>query len=177
MTAPTCPRERDVIAAIVAGSRPVVLDDELRAHSAQCDVCKDLVEVVELMHLDREAFQEDVNVPGAGQIWWRAAIRARLEASQQAAQPLSWLFGVSVACVVGLVIAVVELLWSPVQIALRSASPTTWTVSTALGDLMRWFASLSEFTPLTTTAVFVLLGAAACLLLAPLALYFALSDE
>lgn len=177
MTAPSCPREHDVIAAIVNGPGPVVLDDELRAHSAQCDVCKELVEVVELMRLDREAFEEDVNVPAAGQVWWRAAIRAWLDASQQAARPLSWLFGVSIACAVGLVIAVVELLWSPVQLALRSASPSTWSLSTAFSELMRWLPSLSELTPLTTTGVFLLLGATACLLLTPLALYFALSDE
>jgi len=175
MTPLHCPREQDVIAALRSG--PVVLDDELRHHSKGCGVCRELVEVIELMRLDREAFEDDVNVPAAGQIWWRAAIRARLEASQRAARPLSWLFGVSVACAVGLVIAVVELLWSPVQIALRSASPDTWSLSAALGDLARWLPSLAALTPLTTTGAFLLLGATACLLLAPVALYFALSDE
>jgi len=38
-------------------------------------------------------------------------------------------------------------------------------------------ASGTELAPLTSTGAFVLLGAAACLVLAPLALYFALSDE
>ena len=47
----------------------------------------------------------------------------------------------------------------------------------SLADVTRWFPSLSDLTPLTTTIVLVVLGAAACLVLAPLALYFALSDE
>ena len=74
-------------------------------------------------------------------------------------------------------IAVVELLWSPVQFALRSASPSTWSLSRALNEIAQRLPSLTDLAPLTTTGVFVLLGATACLLLAPLALYFALSDE
>jgi hypothetical protein len=35
----------------------------------------------------------------------------------------------------------------------------------------------TDLAPLTTTGAFLLLGVAACLVLAPLALYFALSDE
>jgi hypothetical protein len=36
---------------------------------------------------------------------------------------------------------------------------------------------LKDLAPLTTTGMLVFLAATACLLLAPLALYFALSDE
>jgi hypothetical protein len=177
MTVPECPREQDVIAAIVAGKWPRHCDEELREHAAQCRVCGELVELTSLLHLERTAILDEVNVPSAGQVWWRAAIRARLEASQQVARPFSWLFGISVACAVGLAIAIVELLWSPVQQALRSAMPVSWAISFGVAEATRWLPSWSDLTPLATTGAFVLLGAAACLLLAPVALYFALSDD
>jgi hypothetical protein len=174
MTAPECPRERDVINAIVAGRWDHV-DESLRAHSSECQVCAELAEVASLMGLDREGLHVEGSLPSAGQIWWRAAIRARLEASEQVARPLSWLFGMSVACAAGLTVAVVELLWSPVQGALMSAA--SWRSWLRLGELTRLIPTMADLTPMTTTVVFVLVGAAACLVLAPLALYFALSDD
>ena len=182
MTVPECPREQDVIDAIVAGRWPDSRleehsDDTLQAHATQCQVCRELVEVTSLMRVERDGLHDEMNLPAAGQVWWRAAIRARLEASEQAARPLSWVFGISVACVVGLAVAVAELLWSPFQQAVRSAAPSRWTLPLGLGEVTRLLPSLTDLPLFTTTGVFVLLGAAACLLLAPLALYFALSDE
>ena len=127
MTVPECPREQDVINAIVTGRWPDQLRRDAAGARAECEVCKELVEVASVLRLERDGLHDEMSVPSAGQVWWRAAIRARLEASQQVARPLSWLFGVSVACAAGLAIAVVELLWSPVQLALRSAAPSAWT--------------------------------------------------
>jgi hypothetical protein len=177
MKAPECPREQDVIDAIVMGRWPHLCDQTLHAHVAECRVCKEIIDVTSVFRLEREELHSEVSVPSAGQVWWRAAIRAKLEASEQAARPLSWLFGVSVACVIGLSIAVVELLWSPIQGALSSGTGITWVPSFGLGELVRLLPRLTELAPLTSTGAFVLLGATACLVLAPLALYFALSDE
>jgi hypothetical protein len=177
MTVPECPREQDVINAIVSGRWPHHCDETLQTHVLECRVCKELIDVASVLRQEREGLHDEMSVPSAGQVWWRAAIRARLEASQQVARPLSWLFGVSVACAVGLAIAVVELLWSPVRHALGSAAPSAWTPSFGLGDLARLLPNLTNLAPLTTTGAFLLLGAVACLVLAPLALYFALSDE
>lgn len=177
MTAPECPREQDIINAIVSGRWPDRCDESLHAHATECRVCTELIEVASLMRLDSEGLRAEGCVPSAGQVWWRAAIRARLEASQQVARPFSWLLGVSVACAVGLALAVVELLWSPVQQAFASTPSAPWTKWLGLAEFARLIPTMADLTPLTTTGVFVLLGAAACLLLAPLALYFALSDE
>ncbi len=176
MTVPECPREQDVINAIVSGHWPDRCDETLPAHVTECAICQELVEVAGVLHVEREGLHEEMSVPSAGQVWWRAAIRARLEASQQVARPLSWMFGLSVACAAGLAIAGVELLWSPVQRALGSTTGS-WTTWFGLGEITRMLPTLADLTPLTMTGGFVLLGAAACLLLAPLALYFALSDE
>jgi hypothetical protein len=177
MTAPECPREQDVINAIVTGRWPHHCDETLSAHVAECGVCKEMVDLAGVFRLERDELLADASLPSAGQVWWRAAIRAKLEASEQVARPFSWLFGVSVACVVGLAIAVVELLWSPVQQAFTSATSVTWTPSLGLGEVVRLLPSLTDLAPLTSTGAFVLLGATAFLVLAPLALYFALSDE
>jgi hypothetical protein len=177
MTVPECPRESDVIGAVIAGRWRDHGDDTLQAHVAQCEVCKELVDVASLLRLERDALHDEITVPGAGQVWWRAAIRARLEASQQVSRPFSWIVSIAVACVVGLTVAVVEMLWSPAQSVLRSATIPGWTTSFGLGEIIRWLSSLTDLTSFATTGVFVLLGATACLLLAPLALYFALSDE
>jgi len=85
--------------------------------------------------------------------------------------------GISVACAAGLTITIVQLLWSPVREALSSGAPGAWTPSFWLGEFVRLLPDLTNLTPLTTTGAFLLLGITACLVLAPLALYFALSDE
>lgn len=175
MTAPECPREQDAINAIVTGRWPHHCDEALSAHVAECSVCKEIVDLAGAFRLERDELLAGASLPSAGQMWWRAAIRAKLEASEQVARPFSWLFGVSVACVVGLAIAVVELLWSPVQHAFTSATSVTWTPPFGLSEVMRLLPSLTD--PIMSTGAFLLLGATAFLVLAPLALYFALSDE
>jgi len=145
-------------------------------HAAECVVCKELVEVTSVMRLDREGLHDEMSLPSAGQVWWRAAIRARLEASQRVARPVSWIFGISSACAAGLAIALVQLLWSPMRVAWGGSSLGAWAAWLDL-ESTRLLLAVTNLAPLTTTAVFVLLGAAACLLLAPLALYFVLSDE
>jgi len=177
MSAPECPREQDVINAIVTGQWPDRCEASLAVHAAECAVCKELVDVTSVMRLDRDSLHEEMSLPSAGQVWWRAAIRARLEASQRAARPFSWLFGISVACAAGLAIAVVQLLWLPMQLAWGSSSLGAWGAWLGLGELVRLLPTLKDLAPLTTTGMLVFLAATACLLLAPLALYFALSDE
>ena len=176
MSAPECPREQDMINAIVTGQWPDRCEASLAVHAAECAVCKELVEVTTVMRLDRDGLHEEMSLPSAGQVWWRAAIRARLEASQRVAQPISWIFGISMACAAGLAIAAVQLLWSPMRVAWGSSSPEAWAAWLEL-EFTRLLLTVTNLGPLATTGVFVLLGAAACLLLAPLALYFALSDE
>jgi hypothetical protein len=176
MTAPECPREQDVINAIVSGRWPDRCDESLSVHAAACAVCKELVEVTSVLRVDRDGLHEEMSLPSAGQVWWRAAIRARLEASQRVARPMSWILGVSAACAAGLAIAVVQLLWSPMQGVLGSPNPDAWAAWLSL-EFTKLLLTVSNLGPLAMTGVFVLLGAAACLLLAPLALYFALSDE
>lgn len=169
-----CPREHEVMESLFSRGWPDQLDEGLAAHARECQICRDLVEVVSIMREERDSVQcEGVNVPAAGQVWWRAAIRARLEATQTASRPLNWLYGVSGACVLGLFVATLGLLWPPVQQAATWIGTSVWTFVLGL-NIGSTAATLS---PLAQTTGVVLLAAAACLLLAPLALYLALSDD
>jgi hypothetical protein len=145
--------------------------DDLKRHAANCDICRDVVAVANLLSADHERARYEVRVPAAGQVWWRSAVRARLEAAHAAARPLTWLHGIAAACAFGLAVAVIGMAW-----------PT-------LTEITAWLTSQILGTDSGLADVVVLMGAAiqkslplafivaACIVLAPVALYFALSDD
>lgn len=98
-----CRREREVAALVRAGRWPEACERDLVAHVATCLECQDVVEITDLLQQsDRGA---DVRVPSAAQVWWRLAVRARLEREQAAARPVVWLQGLAAACGVGVAVA------------------------------------------------------------------------
>jgi hypothetical protein len=98
-------------------------------------------------------------------------VRARLEAAQTAARPLTWLHGIAVACAVGLVCALIGTLWPSVrEMAAWLASQLPGTDS-GLGDVAALMAGAVQK---SLALAFIV---AACIVLAPVALYFALSDD
>jgi hypothetical protein len=165
-----CPREEQVVKAVLSGAWPEMTDQELTIHAAQCDICGEVATVATLLRQENERARRDVQVPAAGQVWWRAAIRARLEATQAATQPMTWLHGITAACTVGAALAILSITWpsitygaSWVKAQVMNASPNgevAGLVSMALGQ-----------------SLVLALVAAACLVLAPVVLYFALSDD
>lgn len=101
---PECRHELEVAALVRAGRWPDTCEPELRAHVASCADCREAVTIAELLlDADRGA---DVRVPSAAQMWWRLAVRARLEREQAAARPVVWLQGIAAACGVGVVLTV-----------------------------------------------------------------------
>lgn len=167
--APECPREHDVVTAMLGRGWPDQCDEALRAHATRCPICRDIVDLVSSLRDERDSLYEAVSVPAAGQVWWRAAIRARLEATQAAARPLTWLYGTAGACAAGLLIAAVGLLWPSVHY--DSIWVNAWTTG------VDWGGVATMFTTLALRSGVVLLGAAMCIVAAPLALYLALSDD
>jgi hypothetical protein len=173
-----CPREPEVLASvfargIVAGQAEAVgsgQGEDLQMHIETCEVCREVVAVASMLREDRDATLHDVQVPAAGQVWWRAAIRARLEAAHAAARPLTWAHGVAGACAAGLAAGVVNMAWPSIERVFgwfgeRALSVNPGTI--AIADLAT---SMMQRT-------FPLALVAACVLLAPVALYFALSDR
>lgn len=169
-----CAREADVLDAVAFRRWPRHCDEGLRTHVAACAICADLVEVARALRDDRESACRDARVPAAGQVWWRATIRARAEAARTAAQPITALQGITGACAVGLACGLAGAIWRSLQGALQfeelvSRLGTGGFDLTAASSL-----ALQLGLPLGRP---LLLALAACLVLAPLALYAALADD
>lgn len=162
-----CAREQEVLDAIATGRWPDRVDDELRAHVAKCVVCRDASEIAPLFFADRDEAWQDADLPSAGSVWWRAHIRARREAAERAARPL----------------VLVE------RAALAYAAVAVFGLGVLIGPWLRGWAHSATgllqsltFTQEGLLAVATNIGvmpiavASVVLLLAPLLLYFAVSD-
>jgi len=175
MTSRSCAHEPEIVAAVLGRRWPEACDASLRAHAEACEVCREVVEVAALLKEDydeaREAIaQRDVPLPSAGQIWWRAAVKARVEAAEAATRPLVWGYGVAAACAVALLIAGASAVWPALWPAFdRLASITQWMplVAPATGAML---AALKAQLP-------IVIGVAAFLVAVPVALYLALREE
>ncbi len=159
-----CPREAEVLEA-VAFDRISQLQD----HIAACAICGEIADIAGLLHADHKAACREAQVPPPGIVWWRATIRARAEAARTVSQPITLLQGIAGACTVGLAFGLITAAWP----SLPSAD--------GVGGLLARLASNEE---MVSTSALVLrhglplvLGLAACLVIAPLALYVALSDD
>lgn len=167
---PECPRERDVVAAVI-GRRWASADEALKVHASACEVCQEVAAVASLLSSHRDAVRHDIHVPAAGQVWWRSAVRARLEAAQAAARPLTWLHGIAGACALGLAVAVVGMAWPSIRGGAAWFTAQALGADSSVGDVVIMLsAAIQKSLPLA-------LVVAACIILAPLAVYFALADD
>jgi hypothetical protein len=170
MTVPECPRETAVVQAIVTGAWPARAAEDLAAHAAPCPACQEAVVLAEALHDDSERARWDVLVPAAGQVWWRAAVRARLDTSHAATRPMTWMHGITAAVTLGLLLAALSAAWPMVLPAAERA----WASVVPLFPSAEVAAALAGGLRLS---LILGLAAAAFLVLAPLAVYFALSDD
>jgi len=122
-------------------------------------------EVGDLLREEHREACQDAHPPAAGVVWWRAERRMRLEAAQAAARPMTVVHALTLACAAGVAAALFQFL-------------TPWlrqwaSVAGGLTRFLQW-----DVTRLTTPAAVTLaLVALVSLVLAPLALYVALSDD
>ena len=110
MTAVDCPHEADVVTLVLSGRWPDGVDGDLLAHAESCAACGEVVAIASVLRLDRLA-AVDAPIPAAGQVWWRAAIRARGDAARAAARPMVWLQAGIGAAAVGVAAAGISLAW------------------------------------------------------------------
>lgn len=128
-------------------------------------------EIRELVAAFREARDEactHARPPVAGLVWWRAERRAREEAARKAATPISFVHAISLGCAAAAAVAILSLGAVSVRqgvAALWRAFP--WPVAPA-GTLVGTLSAL----PLGVLVLMV-----ATLLLAPVALYLAVSEK
>jgi hypothetical protein len=172
MTPVECPQAEAVVAAVLAGEWPRGCGEDLQMHARHCVHCAEVAQVAVLLRGDYRAFSRDVRVPSAGQIWWRAAVRARMEAAQAAARPITWIQGVAGASAIGAAVAVLALAWPLLRgLADRATGLAAGVDSRAL-QLVAPLVAVFEF------SLPLVLAVAGCVILLPLAvLYYALSDD
>ena len=165
-----CAQEPAVVNAVLSGHWPGGCDDTLVAHAVDCEVCREVAAIAMLMQDDAERSRYEVHVPASGQVWWRAAVRARLDSTQASTRPMTWLHGITAAVAVGVMLALISAAW-PMLVPMFER---VWTL--AAGYFPSADVASAVANGLRLSAMLGLI-AAAILVLAPLALYFALSDD
>ena len=119
-----------------------------------CPECGPLVALAEQVRREFEDTQRHAHVPTPEIVWWRAQMRAREDAARAAARPIFFSQALAVAALVGLLVSVVGRLTLPV---------------------LSWAGWPTAPVDLSMAALAV---AAVCwLIVAPAALYFALSRD
>jgi hypothetical protein len=156
-----CPRESDVLDALASARWPHRVESELADHVASCAVCQDVVAVASAIQADHDLAWREASVPSSGQMWWRAEMRARQDAIREASRPIT--VAQSVAALFALTLAGLAawFAWPTVRGVLSSLGVT--------GDAPAAFAS-PMIIPLA-----VAMGA--LLIVAPLAIYFVVSEK
>ena len=149
-----CRFEAAVLEEIEAGRWPSSSPSELRAHVETCPVCADVALVAAEMRATDGAPTAPVVLPSAGQVWWRAELRARQEKLQLAQRPL---------LAVQVVAAVVALLGFGT--GLRWLAPNAWGWLVETAGMARTDGGIG------TWGVLLILSIGFWLVLAPLAVY------
>jgi hypothetical protein len=168
MTRAGCRREPEVLAAAFGGQWPDAAPDDVRDHVRACAVCADIAAVVGPLRREGARARREAHVPPARVVWWRAQIRARAAAQRTVARPMT--FAGAVAAVS---LAVVAAAWLPAAGA--------WAGPRRPG--VAWWWSLVERLALPGSAeagpaLLAVIGLGlACLVLIPITLYFALTDD
>lgn len=160
-----CPREADVFEAVAFDRL-----DDVREHLATCAICAEIADVAGALRGEHAVACREANPPSAGIVWWRATIRARAEAARTVSQPISVLQGVAGACGIGLAAGLAGVVWPSLRWVERGGE-----------FLAQLHAQGDEYGTLPALMLQhglpLLVGIAACLVIAPLAVYVALSDD
>jgi len=100
-----CCREEDVLDALTSGRWPDRAGEELRTHVAVCAICTDVVTVASAVLEVRDGEPTDMRIPSSAVMWWRAQMRARQEAAREAARPINVAQIVALVAVVAITVA------------------------------------------------------------------------
>lgn len=146
-----CAREAELLDAIGAGRWPERCEAELSSHVARCAECSETAVVAVALFDERRVAARDASVPSSGLVWWRMQMRARREAAVRAEKTLSFAHAVLVAGACGIAAAILGGAWLAGALALPPL-PFSWT----------WIAGLAG---------------AASLVLAPVAVWLAVTEE
>jgi hypothetical protein len=161
-----CHHEEAVVAAAIdqhAGASTA----DVRRHLGECASCRELYHLVSSLREDRVEALAQVQVPSAGQVWWRAELRARQEASAAAARPITVVTGLAAASLAGLLASIAGVIAWWLQ---------GWTAPVVVSALAAAVASRMAYLP-TGLWVTTWLVALAFIIVTPVLLYVALREE
>ena len=171
MSVAECALEARVVEAVLADRWPRQCDESLVVHASECSTCGEVAAITALIQDDSERSRFDVQIPAAGQVWWRSAIRARLESTEAAMRPMTWMHGITAALAIGVLLAIGTALWPMVA----PWGERAWAFAITFFPNAEVASSLAS--GLRQTALLGLLAAALFVLAPLLAIYFALSRE
>ena len=146
-----CIREAELLEAITAGRWPDGCA-ELRAHASSCATCADLATVASAIAEDAAAAMRRAPIPTSGLVWWRMQRRMQMEAARTATRAITF---VEAATLAATVFAVLFILGGASLLKLN------WT-------------ALASHVTLSTP---LLAAAATILIVAPVAIYYAVAEE
>jgi hypothetical protein len=180
VNATECEREADVLEAVMSGCWPPEArgddgSEDLGSHASRCAVCAELASVAVVLRTERDDAWREAHVPTSGQIWWRATMRTRAEASAAAGRPITMLQGLAGTCAAGVCAALIVLAWPSTGQPFAGIVATLFRDGEGIGGAAL-SATLAALMPQALLSLTVVLGAAA-LILSPFLLYLVVSDE
>ena len=164
-----CQFEAEVLAAVLQTRWPERVDRQLREHAASCAICSDAAAVASAIDEGLDELRASANLPDASRVWYRAQLRARQEAVQTAARPITALQLVAFGCAVGLLGACLGATSTWFQLALKRIAANAAGI-----DRSAFLAAISMF---FTEHGVVVMGLVALIFLVPTAVYFALERD
>jgi len=154
--------------SIGAGRWADCVDEELKDHVAGCAECSEIATVAFALVEDRRAAVREAAVPSSGLVWWRMQMRARREEQRAAGRTVSLTHAVVLCCATVVALATLGGILLP--------DPGAWVAR--FGTMFS--AHALDVTNLPFSWIWVaslLLAAAAWLVLAPVAVWFAIKSE
>lgn len=165
-----CAREDELLEALRTSRWPETCGAGLREHVDACAACRDLLAVAAPLLDEHRALVDDAAVPSSAIVWWRAQRRSRREAAERAAQPISMMLGIGVACAAGLLATLLGIF---VPTFRRALGWTAGLVSEWRGVTLS--VPVDPLASPVATAALAAIGLG--LLLAPIALYYTFRED
>lgn len=127
---------------------------DCHCENADCPECGPLVRLAQQIRDEFEHTVRHARVPTPEIVWWRAQMRARQDAARKAVRPILFTQALAIAASIGLLLS-------------------------AAGRLTLPALPFVELSPVSVglPVVYVIIGAAFCLFVAPMAVYFALARD
>jgi len=150
-----CPQENETLSMVQAGRWPYGCDDAMRTHVDACATCADIVRVGSLIAADYHASLRSSHVPASGLVWWRMQRRSRQEAIRAASRVITVMQAIAVAAGVAVAIGILV----------------------ATGRAFAFSPAEVSRTVLAQWGLPLIIGLASWVMLAPVAVYFAVSKD